>query len=126
MLQKIVKQEQNYKFKIPKRRGKIWEEQIKLEIGQSRINEEMEKKQNLLLAYSYSRPRFEKTIRATSASQSTDNSYAFLSKPFLRLQKVTCRLVVFSILLISIFPLPVFLSGETDDMDWFGKAMAGS
>ncbi|CAA6665697.1 unnamed protein product [Spirodela intermedia] len=56
-------------------------------------------------------------MRATSASHSTDNSYAFLNRPLRRLQKVnrplrrlqkvTCLLVVFSILFISIFPLPI-------------------
>ncbi|CAA6660230.1 unnamed protein product [Spirodela intermedia] len=34
---------------------------------------------------------------------------AFFISPFLRLQKVTWRLVVFSILLISIFPRPILL-----------------
>lgn len=64
-------------------------------------------------------------MRATSASQRTDNSYAFLSKPLRLLQKVTWRLVVFSIRLISIFPLPIFFWGETD-IAWFGNAMIAS
>jgi hypothetical protein len=34
----------------------------------------------------------------------TDSSYAFLRRPFRRLQKVTCRFVEFSMRLISIFP----------------------
>ena len=73
---------------------------------------EAKKEANLLLAYSQRRPRLEKTMRATSASQSTDNSQAFLSSPLRRLQKVTCRLVVFSIRLISILPLPIFFWEE--------------
>uniref|UniRef100_A0A0A9F454 Uncharacterized protein n=1 Tax=Arundo donax TaxID=35708 RepID=A0A0A9F454_ARUDO len=47
-------------------------------------------------------------MRAISASQSTESSYAFLRRPLRRLQKVTCLLVVFSMRLISTFPLPVF------------------
>ena len=45
--------------------------------------------------------------KAISASHRMESSYAFFSRPFLRLQKVTWRFVVFSILLISIFPLPI-------------------
>ncbi|KAI0513837.1 hypothetical protein KFK09_009868 [Dendrobium nobile] len=43
----------------------------------------------------------------TSVSQRTDSSYAFLSKPLLRLAKVTCRLFEFSIRLNSVFALPI-------------------
>uniref|UniRef100_A0A0A9AYM6 Mads2 n=1 Tax=Arundo donax TaxID=35708 RepID=A0A0A9AYM6_ARUDO len=46
----------------------------------------------------------------TSASQRMESSLAFLSNPFLLLEKVTCLLVELSILLISIFPLPISLS----------------
>jgi hypothetical protein len=38
------------------------------------------------------RPRLEKMMRVTSASQSSKSSYAFLSSPFRRLVNITCRL----------------------------------
>ena len=47
-------------------------------------------------------------MRATSASQSTESSYAFLRRPFLLLAKVTCLLILFSILFNSTLPLPIF------------------
>lgn len=40
-------------------------------------------------------------------SQSTESSYAFLMSPFRRLEKVTCRFVLFSILLIGSFTRPI-------------------
>lgn len=49
----------------------------------------------------------EKTIRATSTSHSTESSNAFFRSPFLRFENVTCLLVVFSILLICVFPLTI-------------------
>lgn len=52
----------------------------------------------------------EKIISPTSASQSIDNSLAFLSSPVLRFEKVTCLLVELSILRITIFPLPISLA----------------
>ncbi|RWW56144.1 hypothetical protein BHE74_00037157 [Ensete ventricosum] len=42
-----------------------------------------------------------------STSQSTDSSKAFFSSPFLRFEKVTCRLALFSIRFISVFPLTI-------------------
>jgi hypothetical protein len=49
-------------------------------------------------------------MRATSASQRTESSYAFLSSPFLLLANVTCLLILFSIRLSSTLPLPISLS----------------
>lgn len=72
------------------------------------------------LQNSYSLPRLEKTMSATSASQSTESSYAFLRRPLRRLQKVTCLLVVFSMRLISVLPLPLpplFLSAADPATD---------
>lgn len=46
-------------------------------------------------------------ISAMSMSQRTDNSYAFLMRPFRLLEYVTCLLVGFSIFLISNFTLPI-------------------
>ncbi|RWW08799.1 hypothetical protein GW17_00027743 [Ensete ventricosum] len=43
-------------------------------------------------------------MSATSASQSTESSKAFFTNPFLRLEKVTCRLAAFSIRWITLFP----------------------
>lgn len=62
---------------------------------------------NPALENSKSFPVLEKIMRATSASQRTDSSCAFFSNPTRRFEKVTCLLVAFSILLISIFPLPI-------------------
>lgn len=45
----------------------------------------------------------------TLASQRTVSSRAFLKSPFRLLEKVTCRFVEFSILLIWIFPLAMFM-----------------
>lgn len=61
-----------------------------------------------LLQNSQSFPLLEKMMRATSASQSTESSYAFLRRPFLLLAKVTCLLILFSILFNSTLPLPIF------------------
>lgn len=66
-----------------------------------------------LLQNSYSFPLLEKMIRATSASHRTESSYAFFSSPFLRLAKVTCLLILFSILFSSTLPLPI-LSSTTE------------
>lgn len=59
------------------------------------------------VAYSKSLPLEEKTIKATSASQSTEISLAFFNKPDLRLEKVTCLLILFSILFSCTRPLPI-------------------
>lgn len=59
------------------------------------------------LEYSQSFPVLEKTITATSASQRIASSRAFLSSPFRLLENVTCLLFAFSILFISILPLPI-------------------
>lgn len=64
----------------------------------------------LELANSKSLSLVEKMIRATSASQRTESSKAFFSSPFRRLEKVTCLLVAFSILLICVFPRTIFTS----------------
>ncbi|CAA6672788.1 unnamed protein product [Spirodela intermedia] len=52
-------------------------------------------------------PVEEKTITPTSASQSMASSSAFLNRPLLRFEKVTCLVVVFSIFLIFIFSLTI-------------------
>jgi len=72
------------------------------------------KKTEIIHAYpelenSKSLPVFEKTITATSASQRMASSWAFLSNPALLFENVTCLLFVFSIFLISIFPLPIII-----------------
>ncbi|MQM06021.1 hypothetical protein Taro_038838 [Colocasia esculenta] len=46
-------------------------------------------------------------MSATSASQRTEISCAFFSSPDRRLEKVTCRLILFSILFSCTFPLPI-------------------
>ena len=46
-------------------------------------------------------PVDEKTMSATSASQSTESSSAFLKRPLRRLEKVTCRAAALSIRFIS-------------------------
>ncbi|RCV45894.1 hypothetical protein SETIT_9G490300v2 [Setaria italica] len=48
-------------------------------------------------------------MSATSASHSSESSYAFLSSPFRRLANVTCRLILFSIRFSSTLPRPIFL-----------------
>jgi len=48
-------------------------------------------------------------MRATSASQSTEISRAFFSKPDLLFEKETCLLILFSILFNSTLPLPINL-----------------
>ena len=50
---------------------------------------------------------FTKTRKATSASQSTEISRAFLSKPDLLFENETCLLILFSILFNSTLPLPI-------------------
>lgn len=57
--------------------------------------------------YSKSLPLVEKTINATSASQSTEISCAFFNNPDLRFENVTCLLILFSILLSWTLPLPM-------------------
>ncbi|RZS22440.1 hypothetical protein BHM03_00055220, partial [Ensete ventricosum] len=52
-------------------------------------------------------------MRPISASQSTDSSKAFFSNPFLRLEKVTCRLVAFSIRFSCVFPLTIVAVAPT-------------
>ena len=47
-------------------------------------------------------------MSATSASQRTESSQAFFKSPFLRFAKVTCLLILFSILFSSTLPLPIF------------------
>lgn len=47
---------------------------------------------------------------ATSASQSTESSSAFLNSPLLLLEKVTCLAVALSIFLICIFSLAMIIS----------------
>lgn len=59
------------------------------------------------LENSKSFPVLEKMITATSASQRIESSWAFLRSPFRLLENVTCLLFAFSILLISILPLPI-------------------
>jgi len=60
------------------------------------------------LEYSKSLPLVEKIMRATSASQSTEISCAFFNKPDLLFEKVTCLLILFSILFNCTLPLPIF------------------
>lgn len=55
-------------------------------------------------------------ITPTSASQRIDNSLAFLSNPLLLLEKVTCRLVELSILLITILPLPIYVHHQFQEV----------
>jgi len=59
------------------------------------------------LMYSCIFPEAPKMIRETWASQRTLISFAFLRIPFFLLEYVTCLLLEFSILLISILPLPI-------------------
>lgn len=65
---------------------------------------------HLQLQYCVSFPDGENMMSAMSISQSTDNSYAFLMRPFRRFEYVTCLLVGFSIFLISNLTLPIFAS----------------
>lgn len=62
---------------------------------------------NLQLLYWVSLPEGENIISAMSISHSTDNSYAFLMRPFRLFEYVTCLLVGFSIFLISSLTLPI-------------------
>uniref|UniRef100_A0A2P2K013 Uncharacterized protein n=2 Tax=Rhizophora mucronata TaxID=61149 RepID=A0A2P2K013_RHIMU len=64
----------------------------------------------LELEYSKSLPVAEKIMRATSASQRTESSAAFLKSPRLLLEKVTCLAVMLSIFLILIFSLAIAAS----------------
>ncbi len=66
------------------------------------------------LANSNNFPMLEKMMSATSASHNTTSSCAFFNRPLQRLENVTCLLVGFSILLISIFPHPISSSCEAD------------
>jgi len=66
-----------------------------------------EKETHPELENSKSLPVLEKTMTATSESHRMESSCAFLNKPVLRLEKVTCLLLALSILLISIFPRPI-------------------
>lgn len=59
------------------------------------------------LLNSQSLPPVEKIMRETSASQRTESSQAFLSKPLFLLEKVTCLVILFSILFTSTLPLPI-------------------
>lgn len=52
-------------------------------------------------------PVLEKMMRTICASQRTKSSWVFLIRSILRLENVTCLVVVFWILLISIFPRPI-------------------
>lgn len=52
-------------------------------------------------------PVLEKMMIPICASQSTESSFVFFMRPPLLLEKVTCLVVVFSILFISIFPRPI-------------------
>ena len=52
-------------------------------------------------------------MSATSASQRTESSQAFFKSPFLRFAKVTCLLILFSILFSSTLPLPIFFFSLT-------------
>lgn len=63
------------------------------------LTREREEK-DLKLEYSKSFPVEEKTTRATSASQRTESSSAFLKSPLRRLENVTCLAVALSIFLI--------------------------
>lgn len=67
----------------------------------------------LVLENSWSLPVLEKTTRPTSASQRMESSLAFFSSPPRRFEKVTCLFVELSILLITIFPLPIFVRSKT-------------
>ena len=60
--------------------------------------------------YSKSFPLWEKIITATSASHNTEISWAFFKKPALRLEKVTWRLILFSILFSWTLPLPIVMN----------------
>lgn len=62
---------------------------------------------DLQLLYCESFPDGENMMSATSISHSTDNSYAFLIRPFRLLEYVTCLFVGFSIFLISNLTLPI-------------------
>ena len=72
-----------------------------------KASNERDREKYSVLPNSESFPRLEKMIRATSASHSTESSKAFLSKPFLRFEKVTWRLILFSILSNTTLPLPM-------------------
>ncbi|CAA6662934.1 unnamed protein product [Spirodela intermedia] len=56
-------------------------------------------------------------MRATSASHRTEISCAFFSSPDLRFEKVTCRLMLFSILLSCTFPLPILSPSPTVEQE---------
>lgn len=75
-------------------------------INERKIEEE-ERTYDESVANSNSFPLVEKTMRATSASHRTEISCAFFNKPDLRLEKVTCRLILFSIRFNCTLPLPM-------------------
>lgn len=78
---------------------------------------------NLVLEYLKSLPVAEKTIRAISASQRVESSWAFLKSPLLLFENVTCRAAVLAIFLISIlclvilFPLHSIKNKQTTAID---------
>jgi hypothetical protein len=68
----------------------------------------------------------ENMMRAMSMSQRTESSYAFLMSPFRRLEKVTCRFVMFSILLIWSFTRPMVGGRERNcDHSWMERDTGG-
>ena len=72
----------------------------------------MFRERDLELENSKSFPVEENMIRATSASQRTESSSAFLKSPLLLLEKVTCLAVALSIFLIWIFSLAISAPSE--------------
>lgn len=54
-------------------------------------------------------------MSATSASHKTEISCAFFNKPDLRLEKVTCLLILFSILFNCTLPLPILNSNHNQE-----------
>lgn len=75
------------------------------------------RERDLELQYSKSLPVEEKMIRATSASQRTESSSAFLKSPLRRLENVTCLAVALSIFLIWIFSLAIFFTQVINDKE---------
>jgi hypothetical protein len=58
-------------------------------------------------------PMLEKMMNATSTSHNTVSLCAFFNRASWRLENVTCQLVGFSVLLISIFPRPISSSSSS-------------
>ena len=82
----------------------------------------MFRERDLELENSKSLPVEENMIRATSASQRTESSSAFLKSPLLLLEKVTCLAVALSIFLIWIFSLAISAPSEHNyDQKKLGK-----